>query len=62
VVAASGIFAIGAAYLLGTMTEGNSSHFEHSVVFYVEMSLILWFAVAGFVHQAGVRRRSRSRD
>jgi hypothetical protein len=60
--AVSSVLAIGAAGLLGIVTEGNNSHVEHSVVFYVSVSLILWFTIAFFVHQAGVRRRSRSRD
>jgi len=58
--AASGLLAIGAAALLSIVTEGNRSHFEHSVVFYVSVSLILWFAIAVVVHQARIRRRDRA--
>jgi hypothetical protein len=60
--AASGMLAMGAAVLLAIVTQGHISHLGHSVVFYVAMGLILWFAIAFFMHQARVRRRSGSRD
>ena len=60
--AASGMLAMGAAVLLGVVTQGHIRHLGHSVVFYVAMSLILWSAVASFMHQARVRRRSGFRN
>jgi hypothetical protein len=59
--AASGLLAIGAAALLNAVTEGNRSHFEHSVVFSISLSLLLWFAIAVGVHHSRIRRRSDSR-
>jgi hypothetical protein len=54
--AATGALAVGATALLAIVTEGNRSHSEHSIVFAVSVSLILYFAVTAVIRQ----RRARS--
>jgi hypothetical protein len=56
---ASGSLAIGAAALLGVITEGNRSRSEHSIVFAVSMTLALYFVVTAVVRQ---RRRGSVPD
>jgi hypothetical protein len=53
---ASAFCALGTAFELGIMTEGNHSRVEHDVVFAVELLLItFWLVVA----TAGIRARRR---
>ncbi len=59
---ASGLAAIGAAALLSTITEGNRSHAEHSVVFAVTMALLLYFGVTAVVRRRRFPKRPASRD
>jgi hypothetical protein len=60
--AASSGLAICAEVLLQTVTEGNRSHLEHTVVWAVSMSLLLWFVIAIAAHQRLVRQRPVSQD
>lgn len=59
--ATGGLLAIGAASVLGVITEGNRSHAEHTVVFVVTMGLIVCYGVSVGVRQRRVHKRPSSR-
>jgi hypothetical protein len=59
---ASGAVAIGIAVLLGTVTEGNRSHAEHTAVFAITMCLLVYFAVAVAAGQRARQKRQNSAE
>ena len=55
---AGGVLSIGAAALLGIVTEGNHSRAEHSAVFAASISLVLCFAISAVLRARRLRKRS----
>jgi hypothetical protein len=58
----NGVLSIGAAGLLGLVTEGNPSRAEHDIVFAITMTLFLNFAIAAGARQRQARRRRRHQE